>query len=162
MLSAATRRTIDHMLAERPLPAGIGEGIEDLGRKWADDPDVAAVYLFGSRAGGGAGPSSDVDLAVVLRGGLDASERWRKRVDLLGQACSRLRTDAVDLVVLEDAPTVLGHRVLSRGRLLCDREPGRRVRVAEQIMRRYLDEAYLRNVLDSGLAERIREGRFAR
>jgi len=29
-------------------------------------------------------------------------------------------------------------------------------------MRRYLDEAYLRKVLDTGLAERIREGRFAR
>jgi len=150
------------MLADRPLPALIGEGIEALGRDWANDPDVAAVYLFGSRAGAAAGLRSDVDLAVVLRAGFDASERWRKRLDLLGQACTRLRTDAVDLVVLEDAPAVLGHRVLARGRLLCDRQPERRARVAEQIMRRYLDEAFLRKVLDSGLAERIREGRFAR
>jgi predicted nucleotidyltransferase len=150
------------MLAEHPLPPGVEEGIQALGQEWAHDPDVAAVYLFGSRAGSGAGPRSDVDLAVVLRSGLDPSERWRKRLDLLKQASRRLRTDAVDLVVLEDAPAVLGHRVLARGRLLCDPLPARRARVAEQIMRRYLDEAYLRKVLDTGLAERIREGRFAR
>ena len=68
----------------------------------------------------------------------------------------------MDLVVLEDAPVPLGHRVLKRGRLLSDRLPRRRASVAEGILRRYLDEAYLRRVLDVGLAERLREKRFAR
>jgi hypothetical protein len=34
--------------------------------------------------------------------------------------------------------------------------------VAEHILRRYLDEEPLRRALDRGLAQRIREGRFAR
>ena len=126
------------------------------------DADVAAVYLFGSRARGHPGPRSDVDLAVILDERLDAAARWRKRLDLMADAARRLGTDAVDLVVLEEAPTVLGHRVLAHGVLLSERDPRRRVEVAERIMRRYLDEAYLRRVLDAGLAQRLREGRFAR
>lgn len=150
------------MLAERPLPEDLDSRIRALAEAWAEDPDIAASYLFGSRAGSHPGPRSDVDLAVVLREGLDDAARWRKRLDLTADACRRLGTDAVDLVMLEDAPTVLGHRVLARGVLLSDREPRRRVQVAEGILRRYLDEAYLRRVLDAGLAERLREGRFAR
>jgi predicted nucleotidyltransferase len=150
------------MLAEGPLPADLEQRIVALAGAWEADPDLAAVYLFGSRAAGAAGPRSDVDLAVVLRGDLDASARWRKRLDLIGDACARLGTDAVDVVVLEDAPALLGHRVLARGRLLCERDPRRRVHVTEGIMRQYLDEAHLRAVLDAGLARRVREGRFGR
>ena len=150
------------MLAERPLPADLDHRIQLLARAWAADSDVAAAYLFGSRAGRHPGPCSDVDLAVVLREDLDGNARWRKLLDLSGDACRRLGTDAVDVVVLEDAPSLLGHRVLARGQLLCDPQPRRRIRVAEEIMRRYLDEGHLRAVLDAGLARRVREGRFAR
>ena len=88
--------------------------------------------------------------------------RWRKRLALLADGCRRLGTDALDLVILEDAPTPLGHRVLKRGRLVGDTQPRRRAAVAERILRQYLDEGYLRRVLDAGLAERLRERRFAR
>ena len=99
---------------------------------------------------------------MVLREELDAAARWRKRLTLLSDACQRLGTDAVDLVVLEDAPAPLGHRVLKWGRLLREPLPHRRADVAERILRCYLDEAYLRRVLDTGLAARLREKRFAR
>ena len=39
---------------------------------------------------------------------LDDDTRWRKRLDLIGDATRRLGTDAVDVVVLEQAPSVLG------------------------------------------------------
>lgn len=150
------------MLSERPLPEDLADRIDALSQAWSGDPDLAAIYLFGSRAGGGGGLRSDVDLAVVLREDLDADARWRKRLTLLSDACRRLGTDAVDLVILEDAPAPLGHRVLKGGRLLREALPQRRAQVAEHIFRRYLDEAYLRRVLDAGLAERLREKRFGR
>jgi predicted nucleotidyltransferase len=150
------------MLAERPLPDDLDDRIDALVRAWSDDPDLAGIYLFGSRTGARAGPRSDVDLAVALREGLDADTRWRKRLALLADACRRLGTDAVDLIVLEDAPAPLGHRILKHGRLLSDLDPRRRAAVAERILRHYLDEAYLRRVLDAGLAARLREKRFAR
>jgi predicted nucleotidyltransferase len=150
------------MLAERPLPADVQRRIRALAEAWGGDPDVAAVYLFGSRAGAHAGPRSDVDIAVVLDARLDSAARWRKRLDLAADACRRLGTDAVDLIVLEDAPSVLGHRVLAGGVLLIEPDPRRRAQVAERVLREYLDTAYLRDVLDAGLASRLREGRFAR
>ena len=150
------------MLAERRAPEDLDDRIDALARAWSGDPDLAAIYLFGSRAGGRGRPRSDVDLAVVLREGLDAAARWQKRLTLISDACQRLGTDAVDLIVLEDAPAPLGHRVLKGGRLLRDPLPRRRADVAERILRCYLDEAYLRRVLDAGLAERLREKRFAR
>ena len=149
------------MLAERPLPPDLDARIRELGRVWAVDPDVAAVYLFGSRAAGRAAPRSDVDLAVVLSETMTPDARWQKRLALIGHASHLLRTDAVDVVVLEDAPIVLAHRVLSRGRLIGEADPHRRRAAAEQVMRRYLDEAPLRAVLDAALTHRIREGRFA-
>ena len=150
------------MRAEHPLSAEIDERIRRLAGAWARDADVAAVYLFGSRARGNAASRSDVDLAVVLRDDLDPGTRWRKRLDLIGDASHQLGTDAVDVIVLEDAPIVLGHRVLAHGQLLCEPLPACRVRVAERIMRQYLDEGHLRAVLDRGLTRRLREGRFAR
>jgi hypothetical protein len=45
---------------------------------------------------------------------------------------------------------------------LRDAFPERRAAVVEHILRRYLDEAYLRRVLDAGLAARLREKRFGR
>jgi predicted nucleotidyltransferase len=159
---ARARHYNRRMPAERRMPEDLADRIDGLARAWSGDPDLAAIYLFGSRAGGRGGPRSDVDLAVVLREELDAAVRWRKRLTLLSDACQRLGTDAVDLVVLEDAPVPLGHRVLKWGRLLGDPLPQRRADVAERILRRYLDEAYLRRVLDAGLAERLREKRFAR
>jgi hypothetical protein len=149
------------MLAERSLPTDVEARIAELGRAWSSDPDVAAVYVFGSRGEGRGGPRSDVDLAVVLREATTPGTRWRKRLALVGDAVGRLRTDAVDLVILEDAPVVLAHRVLSRGRLIGEGDPRRRAAVAERVMRRYLDEAPLRAVLDAALTRRIREGRFA-
>jgi predicted nucleotidyltransferase len=159
---ARARHYNRRMRAERRMPEDLADRLDALARVWSGDPDLAAIYLFGSRAGGRGGPWSDVDLAVVLREELDAAARWQKRLALLGDACQRLGTDAVDLVVLEDAPAALGHRVLKRGRLLRDLLPQRRAGIAERILRCYLDEAYLRRVLDAGLADRLREKRFAR
>jgi predicted nucleotidyltransferase len=150
------------MLAERPAPGDLDRRVDALVRAWAGDPEVAAVYLFGSRASGRGGTRSDVDLAVVLGEGLDADARWRKRLALLADASRRLATDAIDLVVLEDVPASLGHRILKHGRLLSEARPQRRAAVAEHIVKQYVDHAYLRSVLDMGLAARLREGRFGR
>lgn len=81
---------------------------------------------------------------------------------MLEAATAELGSDAVDVIVLEEAPAPLAHRVIRDGRLLIDRDPRRRVAVVEDVFRRYLDEAPLRRTLDEALRARIAEGRFAR
>ena len=60
------------MLADRPLPEDLDARMDAIVRAWSGDPDLAAIYFFGSRAGAKARPRSDVDLAVVLREELGA------------------------------------------------------------------------------------------
>jgi len=146
----------------RTLPEDLEDRLAALAERWAADRDVAAAYLYGSRARGEARPGSDVDLAVILRAGLSGSERWGRCLELIDEAASCLGTDAVDVIVLEEVPSAVGHRVVRDGRLLCERDGRRRVAVVEDILRRYLDEAPLRRMLDEGLKQRLREGRFAR
>ena len=55
------------MLAERPLPEDLADRIDALSQAWSGDPDLAAIYLFGSRAGGRGGPRSDVDAGLAER-----------------------------------------------------------------------------------------------
>jgi len=140
----------------------LGTGLSALARIWSCDPDVAAAFLYGSRARGRARAGSDVDLAVILRACLSPAARWRKRLALIDSAGSALGTDAIDLVVLEEAPAPLGHRIVRAARLLLDADPPRRVAVVEDVLRRYLHEAPLRRALDEGLGERLEGGRFAR
>lgn len=148
--------------AEHPLPDDLPSRLSDLADAWNRDPDIAAVYLFGSRARSGASSRSDVDLAVVLQAAWDPAAALRKRIALIQDACVRLGTDAVDLIVLDEAPSTLAHRALRDGRLLVDSNPRRRVQVVEDVFRRYLDEAPIRAELDRALAARAREGRLAR
>lgn len=84
-------------------------------------PRVASVYLFGSVAEERAHRESDVDLAVLLSRAAHpgAAERFDAGLRLAGALQAELgRT--VDLLVLDDAPPLLGRHVVTHGRrLLC-------------------------------------------
>ncbi len=108
--SVARRMSYTSPMPDEPIE-------EQLRRFFAQDGrDVVAAYLFGSVARGTHGPGSDVDIAVLLERPpprtfeglpLDLEARLEK---VLGRP--------VQLVVLNDAPPDLVHRVLRDGRLL--------------------------------------------
>ncbi|MDZ7799540.1 MAG: nucleotidyltransferase domain-containing protein [Trueperaceae bacterium] len=65
-------------------------------------PEVAAVWLFGSHARGGAGAASDVDLAVEPR----TPEARRRKLDMLGDLVEA-GFENVDLIILDRNDPVL-------------------------------------------------------
>jgi predicted nucleotidyltransferase len=84
------------------------------------EPAVVFAYLFGSRARGTAGPRSDIDVAVYLAGDVDT---FNMRLALMGRLSALLGTDALDLIVLNDAPLALTGRIVESRRVVLDREP---------------------------------------
>jgi predicted nucleotidyltransferase len=93
----------------------------------AEAPEhILAAYLFGSVARNEAGPSSDVDVAVLYR---EAPPRSLDGLpfELQDHLASQMDRP-VQVVVLNHAPVDLVHRVLRDGQLLLDRDPALRIR----------------------------------
>ena len=97
--------------------------------------DVSFAYLFGSLSKGRPSPLSDVDVAVFLREG-DLSE---KRLEILGHLMEILKTDEVDLVILNTAPLPLRMRIIQKKTLLADNEPFARHIFESTTTRTFLD-----------------------
>jgi predicted nucleotidyltransferase len=76
----------------------------------ASIPDLLAIYAFGSRVKGTAGPTSDLDLAVLVAGYAEPVALWSLAGDLAETAdCS------VDLLDLRAASTVMQYQIVTTG-----------------------------------------------
>jgi len=69
-------------------------------------PQVLAIYLFGSKASGRAGPLSDTDLAVFL------SDNSKKTIAQVGSMSS----DKIDITIFEQAPPYLKYAILKNSK----------------------------------------------
>lgn len=138
------------------------EYIPLLAEKISKDKDVVACYLFGSYAEGKQTPASDVDLAVLLDVDFPAESYFEKKLDLLSIVTLSLKTDEVDLIILNQAPLLLSYRILSRGKLLFERgdRKGQKVNFQVRTFDRYFDFKPVEKVMHNGLLRRIKEGRF--
>jgi predicted nucleotidyltransferase len=132
------------MIREAPLPRGIEERVHTLGGAFARCPGVVFAYLFGGVAKGDIRPLSDVDVGVYLDESMD---QIGARLEALGAVTAHLRTDEVDLVVLNTAPTALVGRILQTRRVICDRDPFRRHRFESLALRQFFDFSILEHRL---------------
>ena len=115
--------------------ASIRESMANVG---AEIPDLELIVLFGSAASGRARPRSDVDVAVLNRGGAD--------LDALFLALApRLKTDRLDLVDLRRAGPLLAFEVARSGVVLFERSPGVFRQFQSLASRRYADTKKLRD-----------------
>ena len=102
-------------------------------------PEVAAAYLYGSHARGKPLPTSDLDLALVLRtetGSDDPlfAERLASRI-----ASALDEPIEVDAHLAEDLPLPVRGRVVTSGVLLYEADPVRRVDFETSTRRLYFD-----------------------
>lgn len=103
---------------------------------------VRFAYLFGSHAKGETGAISDIDIAVYLYSKLDKNKRFDLRLELIGQICGILKTDKVDLIVLNDSPLLLSFNAIYGGILLNSKDEGARVKFETRTMSLYFDQQY--------------------
>ena len=116
--------------------------------KVAHDRDVVALYAFGSLANGKLKPLSDLDFGVLLSNALDRKERFKKSIDLLGIFNSTLKTDEVDLVILNDGPLRFAYNIIKTGKLLFCRDRSRLADFIEKTTKQYLDFKPVRERFD--------------
>jgi predicted nucleotidyltransferase len=100
-------------------------------------PRLAAAYLFGSVARGEARPTSDIDVGLLYETApaptLDA-QPFLAAAELESQFGRR-----VDLVVMNDAPVDLVHRILLDGVLLLQPNPSARIAFEVRSRNEYWD-----------------------
>jgi predicted nucleotidyltransferase len=120
------------------------------------DKDIYLTYLFGSFASEKERKLSDVDIAVLLKEGIEPLE---KQLNLLADITFILKTDEVDLVILNRAPIALQYTIISEGTLLVNREDKLRIDYEEKVSRDYLDSEYMRTEHQKYLFQRLKGDR---
>ena len=102
---------------------------------------VKLAYLFGSVAEGKEGKLSDVDIAVFLDESLSKKERFDLQLKLISGLTGILKTDRIDLIIMNDAPLLLKYNIIKHGKILKD-SIETRVKVERRILSDYLDMKY--------------------
>lgn len=124
------------MIHKTRLPEDIEERLCSLGQALQQCSSILFAYLFGGAVASPIKPLSDIDVAVYLDESADPVEG---RLEAIGVVTAHLRTDEVDLVVLNTAPTALTGRILRTRRVICDRDPLRRHRFESLALREFFD-----------------------
>lgn len=117
------------------------QDINNLVKIFEGFPEVKLAYFFGSKANGTDGPLSDYDFAVYLSE-KDKRKRFELKLNLMGKLSLALRTDAVDVVILNDTESPeLKYSIVHDGKLIYEVEPYR-VLIEPKILNEYFDFIY--------------------
>ena len=103
---------------------------------------VVLAYLFGSQARGTADRDIDVDVAVLLADNVPPTARHHTRLELAVEFARVLRVplERLEVVVLEDVPTLLQFNAIRHGVLLYQLDVPTRKAFEVAVERRYDDE----------------------
>ncbi|MDN3513303.1 MAG: nucleotidyltransferase domain-containing protein [Candidatus Brocadia sp.] len=118
------------------LPENINLLLPDAREYLNKHPKVVFAYLFGGLARDKVSPLRDVDIAIYLA---ENAEIVPEKLEMMGKLNELLKTDEVDLVVLNTAPLPLAARVIKNKIILVDKRPFARHAFESVIIRKYFD-----------------------
>ena len=119
--------------------------------------EILLAYLFGSLARGESGPTSDIDIAVLLRREIPVESLSDVYQTLYVGIYEALGTERFDLILLNGASLTLKFEIISQGKLIYARNDLILNDFEMNVLRQYQDTAYFRAVQDRYLQERIRQ-----
>jgi uncharacterized protein len=119
--------------------------------------DVELAYLFGSTAEDNRGPLSDIDVGVYLSGRLTKMERIEKRLKLAAELAGLLKTDNIDLIIMNDAAPVINFEIIKPNVPLFVRDDDIKLDIEQKIMSRYLDRKHHEDFLNRAFLNKIKE-----
>lgn len=118
---------------------------------------VELAYLFGSTAEENRSPLSDIDIGIYLSSKPTKGERIEKRLELTAELAGFLKTESVDLVVMNDSSAVINFEIIKSNIPVFIRDEDFKIDVEQKVMSLYLDRKYHENLLNRAFLERIEE-----
>ena len=103
------------------------------------DPNVIAIYLFGSHAKGEATPLSDIDIAVILKNPTSESE-----ADI-----GSLSSPEIDVVLFHRLPLHIRYEVFKYGKEIFVRDEEKLLEIKLKVIREYLDTVRMYKMISS-------------
>jgi predicted nucleotidyltransferase len=128
--------------------------------QYARGQEIIALYLFGSAATGTQTPLSDIDIAVLLPEDIPVHQYFDRRLQMTLDLMQLLGAKEVDLVILNQAPPLLKHQVISHGKVIYCRDEPQRSRFEARALLEYLDFKPILDLQFEYLKRRLREGKF--
>lgn len=113
-----------------------------------------AVYLFGSQARGQAGPTSDVDVGVLL-GRRSCKNNFLKKLKYSSDL-SRLLGAEFDVTILNEADPLLCVQALWTGPAVWVKDPDRVARFEQEALRRYWDFIPTLRIMNEAAVDRLK------
>ncbi len=124
------------MMKCRRLPENISHLLPSVREYLDKHPKVIFAYLFGGVARDRVSPLSDVDIAIYMANGADIVQ---EKLEILGNLNELLKTDEVDLVILNTASLPLAARIIKNKIILVDKMPFTRHAFESLTIREYFD-----------------------
>ena len=116
---------------------------------------IKLAYLFGSVVSGKAGKLSDMDIAILIDDLLDKKEKFEFQLKLISDLTDVLRTDRVDLVVMNDAPLSLKFEIIKANYPLFVRDIKEKIDFEQKVLSRYLDRRYYEKMAASTFLKKV-------
>ncbi len=103
--------------------------------------EIIFAFLFGSVANGKTTGISDIDIAVMLdESKIDkAKNPYGYKAELLAKLISMLSFNDIDLIVLNEAPLLLKHRIVQSGREIYTKNEKLSTQFRVKVMEQFLD-----------------------
>ena len=145
------------MIKRKKIDIDIYKYLPVLEEKLKEDKDIIFVYIFGGYGKGNASPLSDFDIGIYIEENLDTFE---KKIYLNSVITSILKTDEVDIVILNNAPCVLVYNILKTGKLLFSKDEKKRIGFVVKNIKEYFEMQYYLKIFREDMFKRIEEGRY--
>lgn len=116
--------------------------IKELNEFFKKQSGVKLAYLFGSSAKGEKGKLGDIDIAVLLDESLSRKERFKLELELISELTSLLKTNSVDLAVMNDAPLSLNYEIIKANYPILVRDRAEKIDFEHGVLSNYLDRRY--------------------
>lgn len=127
-----------------------------------EENDVVLVYLFGSRVRekGRIHRFSDFDFGVLLEKKMRTDEYFDKGLKIAAEIGRILKTDYVDVIILNQAKPFLKYQVVSSGKPVFIKNRGVQILFENQVMKEYQDTKHILETSLRTMVKRIKEGTF--